>query len=119
MLDVFRSLRLICWYYSLRGDCCGVEDLCPGGILDRLSHGVFHLVQTVGFLEVVRGRTFDISHIYLPFLRMVEVYWKGDGNIRWLSSSARDSIVSDILARVVPGRKRSLDDVLISVHVDT
>lgn len=28
-----------------------------------------------------------------------------------------DLVVSDILARAVPGRKRSLDDKMVSVHV--
>lgn len=97
----------------------GVEYLCRSGILVFLYQGVLDFVLTVGLFEVVRVCTFDIPLAYVAFCRMVVIDLEYEGNnVGQFHYTADKCIVTDISAREVPRHKLSLDDEVVSVHVD-
>lgn len=49
---------------------------------------------------------------------MLKAGWDSDGNVGCFLHSAGNSAAFVLLAREVLGRKRSLDDVVIFVHID-
>lgn len=56
---------------------------------------------------------------YLTFFHTAEVDWGGDGNVGLFLYNAGDGIISYNPARAVLGRRRSLDDEVISKHPHT
>lgn len=106
---------------ALYGESCtasgyfrGIGDPCRSDILPPLSQRILDLVQDVGLFEIVRGRTFDIRQAYLAFHWIAEVDWAREDNVEWLPYNPGGGIVSEILARVVIGRERTLQDEVTS-----
>lgn len=99
-------------------DFCSVEDFCQGAISLPLPQGVLELIQDTGCFETFLSCAFDISQAHLTLHRTFEVRWNNDSNVGWFAYCAGDGIVSDIPDRNVPGRKSSLNDKVISVHVN-
>lgn len=79
----------------------------------------FGLSQDTGLFEIFRGFTFDVFQAYLPFCPIVAGDWNSVGSVVWLPHSVSDGIFSGILDREVQGRERSLDDEVISMHLNT
>lgn len=100
-------------------DFRSVEDLCRDGILPPSCEGVLIFVQDNGLFEIVFECTFGIPQSYLKFHHTLRVEKSSDGNSWWFLYSASESIVSDIPAGQIPGRKCFLDDEVISNHIDT
>lgn len=96
-----------------------VQVLCRGGILISIYQGVLGFLEAVGVFKVSRGCIFVIPHTYLEFSWIAEVEWESDGNVGWCTYSAGDSVLSDIPGREISVCKGSLQDDVLSFHVDT
>lgn len=92
----------------------GVEYLVWGGINVSLPQGICAFMQDVGFFEDSHCCSFDITRAYLVFSVTVELHCSSGSDVWWLSYSAVEGVVSDILAREVPERKHSMEDEIIS-----
>lgn len=88
-------------------------------MLLSLPYGVLDSVQDISFFEIVRGCTVPIPQAYRTFCRTVESEWEKDANVGWFPSITGYTFVSGIPAREDPESEQSLDNAVISVHVDT